>query len=120
MKALLDTNILVDYLNGVDSARLEVSRYEAPLISSISWMEVMLGCRPDDEHVVRRFLARFAQVEIDFRVAEIAVKIRRSRNIRLPDAMIWASARARDALLVSRNTRDLPSDEPDVRVPYTI
>jgi len=31
MKALLDTNILIDFLNGIEAARLEIKRYESPL-----------------------------------------------------------------------------------------
>ncbi len=120
MKALLDTNILIDYLNGVDSALQEIALYEAPLISPITWMEVMSGARPDEEECVRAFLARFTQVPIDAKVAEITVSIRRKQRIRLPDAIIWASAQAENALLVSRNIKDFPSQAPGVRVPYEL
>ena len=30
MKALLDTNILIDYLNGLEAAREEIDRYKEP------------------------------------------------------------------------------------------
>jgi len=53
VKALLDTNILVDYLNGID-------------------------------------------------------------------AIIWASAKRENALLVSRNVKDFPADSPGVRAPYRL
>ena len=33
-------------------------------------------------------------------------------------AIVWASARTESALLVTRNTRDFPADEPGVRLPY--
>ncbi len=49
MRALFDTNILVDYLNGVEAARREIALYEKPMISPITWMEVMVGTTPDDE-----------------------------------------------------------------------
>jgi predicted nucleic acid-binding protein len=39
-------------------------------------------------------------------------------RLRLPDAVIWASARAESALLVTRDTRDFPGDDPGVRIPY--
>ncbi|MEJ2682393.1 MAG: VapC toxin family PIN domain ribonuclease, partial [Gammaproteobacteria bacterium] len=32
VKALLDTNILIDYLNGIDAARTEINRYTMPCI----------------------------------------------------------------------------------------
>ena len=46
--------------------------------------------------------------------------IRRAQRIRLPDAIIRASARSESALLVTRNSKDFPADEPDVRVPYRL
>ena len=118
MRALLDTNILIDHLNGVAAARTEIARYDAPAISVITWMEVMVGAAPDVEAGTRRFLDCFKLVPIDAPVAERAATIRRQTRIRLPDAIIWASAAAHDMLLVTRNTRDFPPDDPGVRVPY--
>ena len=120
MKALLDTNILIDYLNGIEAARTEIGRYKQPCISPITWMELMVGVAVEDEAVVRQFLAAFSQVAIDEEIAERAVTIRRLHRIRLPDAVIWASAQSEDALLVTRNSKDFPPDEPGVRVPYTL
>jgi len=36
------------------------------------------------------------------------------------DAIIYATAQQEDCLLVTRNTKDFPSDLPDVRCPYTL
>ena len=120
MKALMDTNILIDYLNGIAAAREEIGRYETPLISAITWMEVMVGAIDDEQPAIRSFLSRFTQVAIDAEVAEIAVAIRREHKMRLPDAIIWASAKRESALLVSRNTKDFPADLPGVRAPYQL
>ena len=43
MKALFDTNILVDYLNGIELARDEFDRFPEILISVITWTVVMEG-----------------------------------------------------------------------------
>jgi predicted nucleic acid-binding protein len=64
------------------------------------------------------FLRDFRVVEITRSIAREAVEVRRTRRIRLPDALIWASAQAESALLVTRNTKDFPRDDPGVRVPY--
>jgi len=48
------------------------------------------------------------------------VMIRQQRRIRLPDAIVWASAQQHSLLLVSRNTKDFPASEPGVRVPYKL
>ena len=117
MKALLDTNILIDYLNGIDAARQEIGRYLTPTISVITWMEVMAGAKDDDEAVLRRFLQRFRCIAIDQPIAERTVQLRRTLHLKLPDAIIAASAQVNDVLLVTRNTKDFSSDEPWVRMP---
>ena len=120
MKVVFDTNILIDYLVGIEAARRELALYTRPLISPITWIEVMVGAGEGEEPQLRAFLNQFAQVPIDDRIAETAVVIRRTYRIRIPDAIIWASARSTDALLVTRNTRDFPAEAPDIQFPYTL
>lgn len=119
MRAVLDTNILIDHLAGVAGARKEIDRYRFPCISRITWMEVLVGARDDDEEaILRAFLGRFRVIEVDDAVAREAVEIRKIHKVRLPDAIIWGTARSLGCLLVTRNTDDFPRSEPDVRVPY--
>ena len=119
MKALFDTNILIDYLNGIEAARQELSLYESASISSITLMEVLVGAASGEEEVqFRAFMRRFTVLPVDMAVSEKAVELRRQYRMRLPDAMIWATAICDSSLLVTRNTRDFPTDHPGVRVPY--
>lgn len=119
MKALFDTNILIDYLSGVEAAEAELKRYRDRSISAITWIEVLVGARSaDEEDVVELFLRDFQVVDLTRAVAREAVSIRRSMKIRLPDAIVLASARTQSALLVTRNIKDFPGDDPAVRVPY--
>jgi len=119
MKALFDTNILIDYLAGIEAARSELEMYDSPMISSITWMEVMLGAKSDDEEIqLSAFLSRFSVVSVSAAVAEKAVALRHQYRMRLPDAIIRASALSESCLLISRNTRDFPAEHPSVRVPY--
>jgi len=119
VNAVFDTNILIDYLGGVDAARDEMRRYRQRLISVVTWMEVLIGARSDDEtDVIEMFLRDFRVVEVTRPVARDAIDLRRAHRIRLPDALIWASARAESALLVTRNTKDFPKNDPGVRIPY--
>jgi predicted nucleic acid-binding protein len=120
VKALFDTNILIDYLNAVPEAREELGRYSGKAISVVTWMEVMVGAVPDLQAVTRQFLHAFDVIGIEERVAEQAVELRRGFRIKLPDAIIWATAQIHGLLLVTRNTRDFPADDPGVRVPYTV
>ena len=119
VNALFDTNILIDYLSGIEGAKAELARYRAPLVSIVTWMEVLADARNADERdVIDMFLRDFRIVDVTRGIARDAVEIRRSHRMRLPDAVIWATARAESALLITRNTKDFPKDDPGVRVPY--
>ena len=120
VKALFDTNVLIDYLNGIDAADQELSRYPGKVISVITWMEVLAGAAPEEQGAVRAWLVSFEVMALGGAVAERAVAIRKARRIRLPDAIIWATAQVHSMLLVSRNTKDFPETEPGVRVPYVL
>jgi predicted nucleic acid-binding protein len=120
VRALFDTNILVDYLNGIAAARQELARHEQRAISVITWAEVLVGARDEAERPIRAYLSTFDVADVDRDVAAEAVRLRREHRLRLPDALIWATARRRGALLVTRNTKDFPKDDPGVRVPYSI
>ena len=120
VKALFDTNVLIDYLSGVAAAKKELSRYDERSISVITWMEVLVGTTADDETAIRKWLSSFHVIAVSGEIASRAVEIRKRRRIRLPDAIVWASADVNSLLLVSRNTKDFPADEPGVRVPYKV
>jgi predicted nucleic acid-binding protein len=119
IECALDSDILLDFLDGHTPAAREIARYRECCISIISWMEVLTGARTEtDEDVRRGFLTHFRVVPLTARVAEEAVKLRREHRIKLPDAIIWASAVTEGCLLVSRNTKDFPRDQAGVRFPY--
>jgi predicted nucleic acid-binding protein len=119
VKALFDTNILIDYLKGIEAAQAELGRYRQRLISIVTWMEVQAGARNAEEaDIIEMFLRDFQVVEVTREIARDAVEIRQASRIRLPDALIWAAARQESALLVTRNTKDFPADEPGIRIPY--
>ncbi|WP_349436513.1 type II toxin-antitoxin system VapC family toxin [Pararhizobium sp. A13] len=120
VKALFDTNILIDYLNGVPQARDELALYEERAISIISWMEVVTGAREEVEQATRAFLASFDVIGLTAPIADLAVNVRRKRRSKLPDAIIEASAAVHSMLLVTRNTKDFATDSPFIRVPYIL
>ena len=120
MRALFDTNILIDYLNGIGAARTELARYERPAISVISWIEVLVGTKPGLEAATDGFLASFERIELSEEVADRAVTLRRNSRMRIPDAIILATARVEGLLLVTRNTKDFSADEPGIRIPYRV
>jgi predicted nucleic acid-binding protein len=120
MIAVFDTNIVIDALNGVTDADVEYSRYARVLISRITWIEVMVGVREDEAQVRNLLETRFELIPLDVAVAEKSVDLRRSYRLRLPDAIIWATAQVHAAVLVTRNTRDFDATWNGIRVPYQL
>lgn len=120
VKALFDTNILVDFLNATPKARAELARYDEKAISIITWMEVMVGAAGAVEDATRTFLTSFELIALDEAVANGAVKLRREHRIKLSDAIVWASVQRHGMLLVTLNTKDFPVTDPGVRHPYTL
>jgi predicted nucleic acid-binding protein len=80
----------------------------------------MAGVSPPVEDTVRRFLATFRQLAVTSEVAERAVAIRRALKVKLPDAIILATAQRSGRTLVTRNTKDFGAGMAGVRVPYRI
>jgi predicted nucleic acid-binding protein len=117
LNALLDSDVLLDFLDGHAPAAREIGRYRECYISIISWMAVMAGARTHpDEDVRRGFLAHFRVVPLTAQTAEEAVKP--EYRLELPHAVIWASAIGENCLLVSRSTKDFPAGQPGARFPY--
>lgn len=121
VKALFDTNILIDYLNGVPEAELACDHYVDKAISVVTWMEIMEGVADDEAErlLVEAFLAQFELLPIDHHLALEASRVREAHAMRLPDAVIQATANLSGRVLVTRDTRDFAPGEM-VLVPYTL
>ena len=121
MNAIIDTNILIDYLNGIEKAKEELALYKNPAVSIITWMEILIGAVDEAEEAnLKSFLGNYHLYELSSEIAENAIKVRQKHKIRLPDAVIWATALTSNSILVTRNTRDFSKNEPSIRIPYSI
>jgi len=119
MKALIDSVILIDYLQGLAEAKAEINKYSEPLYSIISWMEVMCGAETEEEEASAKLLFRsLHRVDLTSRIAQKAVEERKRSGLKLPDAVILATADCEGCILVTRNTKDFEPGDPRVRIPY--
>jgi predicted nucleic acid-binding protein len=118
---LLDTCILLDHLNGCVEATAFLRDVEDPAISQVTWIEVLVGARNEvEELALKGLLSTFEVLPVDDEVAEAAVRLRRVRRLKIPDAIILATARVHGRTLATRNTKDFPERDPDVAVPYRL
>jgi predicted nucleic acid-binding protein len=121
MIALFDSNIVIDYLNGVSQAAAELAQYQQAYISPITWIESQVKAPPGLEEATRDAIdANFKCVTLDEATLAESLKLRRSHRLKLPDAMIWASARVNGWQLVTRNTKDFLPTWAGIRVPYVL
>lgn len=121
MKACIDSDVLIDYFDGIPKAAEELGRYDLVMISRISWMEVLIGVDDAESRTIREtFLRHFTMVELDEVVGHEAIRLRKRHRLKLPDAIVWASARLNDALLVTRNAKDFSRSNPGIRIPYRL
>jgi hypothetical protein len=123
VNAVFDSDFLIDFLSGLEAAREIPESYERWFVSIISFVEVLTGAgTPEEDARARDVLGGFEIVLVSEAVAERAIELRRNRRrLKTPDALVWATAQTtHDCVLVTRNTRDFPSDDPDVRVPYQL
>jgi predicted nucleic acid-binding protein len=106
---LIDTNIIIYYFEGEQAAISFLCTHRGKLaISSITWMEALsYPFSADEEQIVRAFLQEFRLIEISTPVMELSVEIRRKKKMKLPDAIIAASAVHHDLFLVTRNLKDV-------------
>ncbi len=119
--ASFDSNILIDALNGNSRAEAELERVDHAWISRVTWIEVMSGVTELSMSRTASLLSAFHIDELDEEVAERAALLRRERrSLKLPDAVIFASALVRGRILVTRNIKDFPANMPGIRIPYTL
>ena len=121
MKAVIDSDVLIDYLQGIPAAREELARYRRPLYSIISLMELLAGARsPAEQQAAESLLGSLGRLELNEVIARRALELRQTLRLKLPDAIVLASAEVEGCILVTRNTRDFPANDPRVRFPYTV
>jgi hypothetical protein len=98
---LVDTDVCVDHLRGV--AELRAGRHRLHY-SVITRAELFAGTAATD--IVATLLGPLRELPVDRDVAARAGRIRRESAIRLPDALIAATALEHRLQLATRNRRD--------------
>jgi predicted nucleic acid-binding protein len=102
VKYVLDTNAILYLLGGRLAIPLEPGNYHVSVIS-----EMELLSYPDltanDENQLRAFLASVMLVELTTEVKSTAIELRRCERLKLPDAIIAASALVLDAELLTND-----------------
>ncbi len=113
-RLLIDTDVLIDVTRNDETAkvRLKEESLNATLcVSDITVMELVIGCRNNTEQqALQKFLAQFEVEPLTETISMQAVSLVKtyalSHGLRIPDALIAATAIANNIGLLSKNQRD--------------
>ncbi|MDR1656904.1 MAG: type II toxin-antitoxin system VapC family toxin [Deltaproteobacteria bacterium] len=118
-KWVLDTNIIIGFVNGAEAAtRLIVERGDEELCASvISRVELLSfhSLPPDEERRIRQFLRYVTVIDFDEQVEMATIALRRLTQLKLPDAIIAATAVALGAPLFTFDRRLVALGWPGLR-----
>ena len=115
-KALLDSNVFIYASKGMDLDFL--NRYNEFYVSIITYMEV-LGfnfSNNREEKVIKDLLTEFDIIFINIDIAKVVISIRKKKKIKLPDAIIYATAAEKGCDLLTYNISDFENIDDKVEI----
>lgn len=113
MQYICDTCILIDYLRGNQNVRdvLSKDRFFGLSMSSVTDMEMMVGAFNKREvQIIKKAFADFDVIEIDEKISARARSLieayAKSHGLKIPDALIAATALEKQKPLYTANVSD--------------
>jgi predicted nucleic acid-binding protein len=117
-KGLLDSNVIIDLSKGNLLTEDLVKDYDSLYTSIISYVETLGYSFSDDDEraVVLAVLNQVEIVDLNQTIADIAIQYRQRRKIKLPDALVLATAKHLEADLLTSDIHDFKNVDPSVRL----
>lgn len=108
MKYLLDTNMLIYYLEDREPAAIFIERHKKECaISLINYYEVLnYDMTVSHEETIRGFLESFEILPLTKHIVEQALQNRKQKKIKMADNFILSTAQAHDLKIVTNNGKD--------------
>lgn len=110
---LCDTDILIEFLKGKKEIKGIFEKEEICniVISSVTIMELFFGALNQKEiKEIEKFISCFKKIKINEKITDLAIDLIRtyakSHNLRIPDALIAATAISNDYPLLTNNKKD--------------
>jgi predicted nucleic acid-binding protein len=111
MRNVIDTNVWIDALSGKLSAdaflRITVQASWAGY-SAITRLELfgLPSLKDEEENKITELLKPFLEIAVDSRIIDRAIQVRKAKRIKVPDAIIAATALEKGCSLITRNVED--------------
>lgn len=109
---LIDTSVLIDYMkpdaDAVLLAEVEQALSEGAAVSVVTTMELLgwSGHTPETRQAAEALLAALGEIALSHRVVQQVIALRSGLTIKLPDAIIAASALTEGVPLMTGNVDD--------------
>jgi hypothetical protein len=101
---LLDTNVVLYFLGGRLTNPLPSGQYFVSIITEIELLSYP-SLSPNEEVQIRDFLSKITVFGIESNIKELAIALRKQYRLRLPDAIIAATAQSLNATLFTNDVR---------------
>lgn len=113
----LDTNIIVGFFKGEDAIKSTLERFDSLKIPAMAYAEFMVGLKRDSQRQMADDVidALFEIVHSDREICHEAADLRRRTRLKLPDAMIYATARTGGGVLITRD-KDFDTGAKDIYI----
>ena len=99
---LLDTNAVIYLVSGRLALPLPDGRYSISIITEIELLS-FAGIPAEEEQRIRDLLLLLDRVQLTDAVRDEAINLRRKNRLKLPDAIIAASALTHDAIMLTND-----------------
>jgi len=108
MKYLIDSNIIIYYLNGDNIVKTFLENHTSQCaISLVSYYEILnFNFTEEEEIIVKSFLSTFEILTISQNIINKAIENRKIKKIKMADNFILATTQLFNLTLVTRNEKD--------------
>ena len=104
MRYCLDTNTAVYFLAGRLAAPLPDGEWLLSVITELELRSYAFASA-SDEHKVSEFIWRIPVVDLTPEIKTLTITMRREKQLKLPDAIVAATAHAAQAILITNDKR---------------
>ena len=112
MSYLLDTDFIINYFKGIfkgDARKFTDSVInDTTIISVITRMEILSwkSLNTKDEEIIKEFISDSTIFSLEESIINRTILLRKANRIKLPDAIIAATAIVHDLQLITHNLKD--------------
>ena len=112
MSYALDTNSILYYLKkhkNLSDFFISIIQGSEPVsLSVVNKIELLSysGLQEEDEKQIKEFIQDFKMRELDDEIVDKTIEVRRKYKLKLPDAIITATAMINNLILVTHNKKD--------------